>query len=271
MEVCGCPVTSSSSTAPDLDTLVAVLSAMLCASVASVVPSKRGYRGRSGRLPGRGALQQVRFCRGTADDLQIHLLDLRHRHEDPMAQKVSLKDNAMKRLSRFAFLTGCARILIANSCDRLAATPADLDTNRSDSRMVQGFEATGTSLPCCSISDCRAQVDSKISDDGRYEVMVDGTWYRVRTGFVLLAKATPSAGPLLAIRRIFGYGTLRGNGAYDVSINRNSVFCAGATDLITAAAQSSRSIGNGACKSPSVCFSRQLSHCTGPNVGQIRR
>ena len=97
----------------------------------------------------------------------------------------------MKTPSRIAFLTACATILIVNSAPTIGAPPPELSPNPVVSEWFKSLEQPRTSLPCCSISDCR-RVDYRISDDGRYEVMVDGTWLRVPNGSVLRQKTNPA-------------------------------------------------------------------------------
>lgn len=120
----------------------------------------------------------------------------------------------MGRCSRMAFLTGCAVILIVNSAPIVAAPPADLEPNPAASEWFKSLRQPGTSLPCCSISDCR-RVDYRLADDGRYEVMVEGTWYRVPNRFVLRYEGNRVGIAVACYTTTFGYGSLRGNGAYD--------------------------------------------------------
>jgi hypothetical protein len=106
----------------------------------------------------------------------------------------------MKTPSRIASFTGCAVILIAISAPIVAAPPADLDPNSAASEWFKSLRQPGTSLPCCSISDCR-RLDFRIANDGRYEVLRPED---NRVGRAVACYTT-----------IFGYGTLRGNGTYD--------------------------------------------------------
>ena len=119
----------------------------------------------------------------------------------------------MKTPSRIAFLTACATMLIANSTPTIGAPPPDLSPNPVVSEWFKSLKQPRTSLPCCSISDCR-RVDYRISDDGRYEVIVDGTWYSVPNRFVLRQKANPAGRAVACYTTTFGYGTLM-QGAYD--------------------------------------------------------
>jgi hypothetical protein len=120
----------------------------------------------------------------------------------------------MRTPSRIAFLAACATILIANSALTVAAPPADLVPNPTVSEWFKSLRQPGTLLPCCSISDCQ-RVDYRIADDGRYEVMLDGTWYRVPNRFVLRQEGNPVGRAVACYTTIFGYGSLRGNGSYD--------------------------------------------------------
>jgi hypothetical protein len=58
-------------------------------------------------------------------------------------------------------------------------------------------------------------VDYRIADDGRYEVMLDGLWYRVPNRFVLRNEGNPVGKAVACYTTIVGYGSLSGNGSYD--------------------------------------------------------
>jgi len=105
----------------------------------------------------------------------------------------------------------CAAILIGRSVH--AAPPAGLPSNPAVSEWFNGLRQPGTSLPCCSISDCR-RVDFRIAIDGRYEVLVEGQWYGVPNRFVLQQQGNPIGKAVACYTANFGYGTLNG-GAYD--------------------------------------------------------
>lgn len=115
---------------------------------------------------------------------------------------------------RIAFCTGCTTMLMARSALSLAAPPPDLVPNQVISDWFKSLRQPGTSLPCCSVSDCR-RVDYRIADDGRYEVMLDGTWYRVPNRFVVRNEGNPVGKAVACYTTIFGYGSLSGNGSYD--------------------------------------------------------
>jgi hypothetical protein len=120
----------------------------------------------------------------------------------------------MKTSWRIAFRTGCATMLIVgNLAPTMAAPPPDVVPNPTISEWFKGLRQPVTSLPCCSLSDCR-RVDYRIADDGRYEVMLDGTWYRVPNRFVLRQEDNPVGRAVACYTTVFGYGTLR-HGAYD--------------------------------------------------------
>ena len=104
-------------------------------------------------------------------------------------------------------------MLIAQSVYAFGAPPADLTPNPALSEWFKGLKQPGTSLPCCSISDCR-RVDFRIASDGRYEVLVEGKWYRVPNRFVLQQNGNPLRRAVACYTTSFGYGTLTG-GVYD--------------------------------------------------------
>ncbi len=120
----------------------------------------------------------------------------------------------MKTPWRIAFCIGYAAILIANSPPIVAAPPPDLVPNPTISEWFKSLRQPGTSFPCCSVSDCR-RVDYRVADDGQYEVMLDGTWYRVPNRFVLRNERNPVGKAVACYTTIFGYGSLSGNGSYD--------------------------------------------------------
>ena len=105
----------------------------------------------------------------------------------------------------------CAVTLIVYSAE--AAPPVGLPPNPAFSEWFKGLRQPGTSLPCCSISDCR-RVDFRIASDGRYEAMVEGQWYRVPNRFVLRQQENPVGKAVACYTTAFGYGTMKG-GAYD--------------------------------------------------------
>jgi hypothetical protein len=106
-----------------------------------------------------------------------------------------------------------AAMLIAQSVYAFGAPPADLTPNPALSEWFKSLKQPGTSLPCCSISDCR-RVDFRIASEGRYEVLVEGKWYRVPNRFVLQQQGNPVGRAVACYTTSFGYGTLAGGG-YD--------------------------------------------------------
>lgn len=112
------------------------------------------------------------------------------------------------------FCTACVTIQIACSAPSIAAPPPDLVPNPVISEWFKSLRQPGTSMPCCSVSDCR-RVDYRIADDGRYEVMLDGLWYRVPNHFVLRNEGNPVGKAVACYTTIVGYGSLRGNDSYD--------------------------------------------------------
>lgn len=120
----------------------------------------------------------------------------------------------MKSPWRFAFSTGYMTAFVAILAPTSAAPPPDLVPNPAISEWFKSLKQPGTSLSCCSISDCR-RVDYRIGDDGRYEVMLDGEWNKVPNHLVLRQKGNLVGRAVACYTTIFGYGTLMGNGAYD--------------------------------------------------------
>jgi hypothetical protein len=82
-----------------------------------------------------------------------------------------------------------AAIVIAIPC-AVAAQPPDGNTNPTLSLWFKNLRQPGTSLPCCSISDCR-RVDYRVASDGEYEVYVEGTWYKVPDDRILKQTGNP--------------------------------------------------------------------------------
>ena len=119
----------------------------------------------------------------------------------------------MKMLLLLASLAGVATILVPGSAPIMAAPPADLSPSPALSLWFKSLKQPGTSLPCCSISDCR-RVDFRIASDGQYEVMVEGNWYSVPSRLVLHPMHNPVGRAVACYTTAFGYGSLLG-GAYD--------------------------------------------------------
>jgi hypothetical protein len=109
-------------------------------------------------------------------------------------------------LVHLALYTGT---LIACLTYALAAPPADVAPNSTLSEWFKSLRQPGTSVSCCSISDCR-RVDFRIVTDGGYEVMVEGEWYRVPDRFVLQQKGNQAGKAVACYTTVFGYGTLTG-------------------------------------------------------------
>jgi len=112
-----------------------------------------------------------------------------------------------------AVLAFCAAALIACSVYALAAPPPELVPDPALAQWFKHLRQPGTSFPCCSISDCRP-VDYRLASDGRYEVMVEGNWYKVPRRFVLQRKGNPLGRTVACYTTTLGYGTLAG-GTYE--------------------------------------------------------
>jgi hypothetical protein len=110
-------------------------------------------------------------------------------------------------------LAHCAAALIACSAYALAAPPPELVPDPALAEWFKHLRQPGTSLPCCSISDCR-RVDYRRASDGRFEVMVEGSWYKVPRRLVLQGQGNPLGRAVACYSTTFGYGTLAG-GTYE--------------------------------------------------------
>lgn len=74
-----------------------------------------------------------------------------------------------------------------------AAPPENADPALRD--WFQSLKQPGTSISCCSISDCRP-VEYRLAKDG-YDALVNGHWVRVPAGKVLHHTANPTAQGIL--------------------------------------------------------------------------
>ena len=59
------------------------------------------------------------------------------------------------------------------------------------SQWFKGLKQPNTSQLCCSISDCHRVVFRK-TEDGRYEVIIEGRWYKVPERIILRHKGNPT-------------------------------------------------------------------------------
>jgi hypothetical protein len=106
-------------------------------------------------------------------------------------------------------LVGSVAMLIASWVSIDAAPPPDRTQNPVLSEWFRRLTQPGTSLPCCSISDCR-RATYRMARDGQYEVMVEGQWYEVPDRVLLQKKGNPVGGAVACYTTILGYGTLTG-------------------------------------------------------------
>ena len=108
----------------------------------------------------------------------------------------------------YQYIAGCAAmLLIMNSVRAIAAPPSDLSPNPVLSEWFKSLRQPGTSMPCCSVSDCR-RVDYRITDDGTYEVRIEGSWYKVPNTVILRRKGNAVGRAVACYTMIFGYTTL---------------------------------------------------------------
>jgi hypothetical protein len=119
----------------------------------------------------------------------------------------------MKVAAPAAVRAFCAAALIVCSAYALAAPPSELAPNPALAEWFKNLRQPGTSFPCCSISDCRP-VDYRLASDGRFEVMVEGKWYKVPRRFVLQGMGNPLGRAVACYTTTLGYGTLAG-GTYE--------------------------------------------------------
>jgi hypothetical protein len=116
---------------------------------------------------------------------------------------------SLKTSALLLHLAGCTAILVANLTQAIAAPPSDLTPNPVLSEWFKSLKQPDTSLPCCSISDCR-RVDYRITGDGAYEVRIEGAWYKVPDNIILRQKGNPVGRAVACYTTIFGYTTLPG-------------------------------------------------------------
>ena len=107
------------------------------------------------------------------------------------------------------YIAGCAAMLIGNSVHAIAAPPSDIGPNPVWSEWFKNLRQPGTSMPCCSISDC-CRVDYRIANDGAYEVQIEGSWYRVPNSIILRRQNNPLGQAVACYTTIPGYATLPG-------------------------------------------------------------
>jgi hypothetical protein len=97
--------------------------------------------------------------------------------------------------------------LIASVCT--AAPPPNITPNSALAEWFKGLKQPGTSLVCCSISDCRKVIYRKASDSG-YEVLIERNWYAVPKRAILRQKGNPLGSAVACYTTVPGYTTLPG-------------------------------------------------------------
>ena len=115
----------------------------------------------------------------------------------------------MRSSALLSHLAVCTAVLVANSTQTVATPPPNAAQDPIPSEWFKSLRQPGTSMPCCSISDCR-RVDYRIADDGTYEVRIEGAWYKVPDNIVLRQKGNPVGRAIACYTTIFGYTTLPG-------------------------------------------------------------
>jgi hypothetical protein len=110
-------------------------------------------------------------------------------------------------------LTVVAAMLIgAKVC--MAAFSPDITPDPTISQWFKGLKQPNTSQLCCSISDCH-RVAFRKTDDGRYEIAIEGRWYKVPEATILRQKGNPTGSAVACYNTVPGYATLPGVSAHD--------------------------------------------------------
>src|SRR5579859_43624 len=80
----------------------------------------------------------------------------------------------------------------------IAAPPEGADPNSAMGRWFQSLRQPGTSISCCSLSDCR-QTDYRAGADG-YEALVYGRWISVPQDKILRGITNPTGRAVVCAR-----------------------------------------------------------------------